>query len=497
MSLLSLLGEMPDGSVGALDWQSVAKWISERYLAPTCEESARVARAQRRASLYRDDGHRYCHELIDKHFEDNETKHRRFKWVEQAAYNNVTRRIVHELATLYRRSARRSVNGDENSVRYQAALRLMRMDERMLDAQRLTILHRGILLRPRVPQWSGLPRLDIIERHQFRVVRHPLEPERLIAVIIEQSIDSPNSLPSVDSPKWVVWTDFEWFRISGRGDIVGEPQENRYGRIPYILCSLNPPPGELIDPTTFEDVISAHLAVWFEAVLLLKESQSATKIPTLSGDTTRAARGQVIDSNSVLELPEGVALSQSDTSMDLSMFRDTADHILERAAANHGIPPAILHHAGATSGYEIELRHVGIRERRIEQEGTFRETERELAELTSVVLASDAPQLSFTTDGWSLNYGETQMPRAPREQLETFEHARRLGLVDTIEELIQRDSDLSEEDAWVLLKSRIENETERNRLMRPMQAQSGALSAVLTEPEPEELNGTITGQQLI
>ena len=494
MSLLDLLGEMPGGGGAAIDWPIALSWLTGHYLSPMCEETKRVERSEKRAALYRDAGQKYIDALIDKVFSDAETKRLRGHWVEQAAYNNVTRRIVHELATLYRRPASRTVEGEENATKYQAAQRLMRMDESMLDAQRLTILHRGILLGPRVPRWSGLPQLDIVERHQFRLVRHPLEPTRLIAVILDQALSYPNSMPGLAAPRWLVWTETEWFWMTAGGAMHGEPQPNPYGRIPYVLAALNPPPGELLDPTTFEDVIAAHLAVWFEAVLLLKESKSATKVPVLSGDTARAARGQVLDSESVVELPEGVALSQSDNGMDLSIFRDTADHILERAAANHGIPPAILHHAGATSGYEIELRHVGIRERRIEQESTFREIERDLADLTAAVLRVDAPSLAFSTEGWSLNYGEVQMPRSPKEELEIFQQARTLGLTDTIEELMRRDPDKDPAQALAELTIHIERETARNKLMRPMQAVSGAMGA--EQPAPDSTDAAKTREAM-
>lgn len=478
MSLVDLLGEMPDGTGGALSWEFATKWMADRYLSPMCEESKRVDKAARRSAFYRDAGQQYVKDLIDKVFDDRETKDRRDRWVDHAGYNNVTRRIVNELATLYRRPAARNVGGsEENQTRYQAVQRLVRMDETMLDVQRLTILHRGILIQPRVPSWSGLPRLEIVERQQFRLVRHQLEPTRLVAIILDFAPVAANAMNRA-LPRWLVWTDTEWFYLNSAGAMVGEPKPNPYGRIPFVLAALNPPPGDLVDSTTFEDVIEAHVSVWFENVLLLKESKSATKVPVLAGDTARAAREQVLDSESVVELPEGVSLSQADTGMDLSIFRDTADHILERAAANHGIPPAILHHAGATSGYEIELRHVGIRERRIEQESAFREIERELAELMATVIGQDAPALAFTTDEWSLNYGEVQMPQSPKEELEIFEHARQLGVTDTIEELMRRDPDKGTKEAQAELLLHIARETARVRAMRELQALSGATGTV-------------------
>lgn len=475
MSLLDLLGEMPGRQGAAVDWQTAAKWLNESYLTATCEATKQVESASRTASLYRGAGKEHVVKLIDEQFADPHNRTQYGKWVEQAGSNNVTHRIANELATLYRRPATRTVGGDEtNQTNYQTVQRLMRMDEVMLDMHRLTIAHRANLIGPRVPPWSKLPRLEIVERHQFRPVAHPLEPTRLIAVILDQALSYPNVMPSDELPRWLVWSDTEWFWMSARGNIIGEPKENRYGRIPYVLAALNPPPGLLVDSTSFQDVINAHIAVWFQQCLLLKESMAATKAPVLSGDTARAARGQVLDSSSVIELPEGVALTSHDTTMDMSVFRENADHTLERAAANHGIPPAILHHAGATSGYEIELRHVGIRERRIEQEPTFREIERELAELMAVVVAADAPALKFTTEGWSLNYGEIQMPRSPKEELEIFEHGRKLGLTDTVSEEMRRDPDCSEEQAWDRILARIENETRRVEAMRELMSLSGA-----------------------
>jgi hypothetical protein len=229
--------------------------------------------------------------------------------------------------------------------------------------------------------------------------------------------------------------------------------------------------------------------------LLLKESKSATRTTVLSGDATRVARQQALDTTSLTELPEGVTLTPVDLSMDLAPFRDTADHILERAAANHGIPPAILHHAGATSGYEIELRHVGIRERRVEQEPVFRAVERELADVMSLVLSHDLPELRFDTDGWRIFYGDVQMPRTPKEELEIYEQAQRLLLTDPIEEEERRDPDATQEDAWERIEKRIANKTRIAVLTRPLQAISGEANGQ-RESENEDAPKRTSGETI-
>jgi hypothetical protein len=350
------------------------------------------------------------------------------------------------------------------------------MNPTMLEVQRLAILQRAILVGFRVLKWSRMPTLDIVEPQNFRLVTHPLEPRRVIAVILDQVVDSPG-ISADRRSAYIVWTAAESFRLSDRGHMVGEPRPHSLGRIPFVLVALSPQPGSVVDFSTFSDVIRAHKAVWFENVNLLKESKSATKTTFMTGPTDRTARRQMLDSEGHVNLQDGATATPADLSMDLAPFRDTADHILERAAANHGIPPAVLRGDGASSGYEIELRYIGIRERRIEQEPYFRSIEHEIADLMSVVLASDLPELAFEMGGWSIDFGEIQMPLSVAEELTNFERKRALGLTDTIEETQRLNPDLEgDEDAtWITVVRRIARETKRNQLMRPLQQVSGSM----------------------
>lgn len=483
MSLPELLSELPDGGRAAtLSWAEAIAWLRDRYLSPVGTEAQRIAEATERSDFYRDRGAKYVSQLIDHVFDDPEVKRLRDKWVEIAGSNNATRRVVHELATLYRRPARRSVTSEGDDLRYQTVQQLVGLNAQMLEVQRLAILHRSLLVGFRVPGWSRLPQLTIVEPQSFRLVAHPLEPTRLIAVIIDQHVDAPG-MPAAARPAYLVWTATETFRLSQSGHLVGDIRPHTLGRIPFVLVALSPPPGQLIDYSTFRDVIRAHKAVWFETVLLLKESKSATKTTVLTGDTSRVMRKQMLDSEGAIQVGDGVGVTSLDMAMPLDPFRQTADHILERAAANHGIPPSILRHDGATSGYEIELRYVGVRERRIEQEPLFRVVERELAELMSTVLASDLPELAFDTTGWSINFGDTEMPRHPREALEIFEHAQRLGLTDLVEEELRRDPDITEAEAWDRIRNRIANRLQQATLQRPLRQIDGALGAN-TNPDP-------------
>jgi hypothetical protein len=210
------------------------------------------------------------------------------------------------------------------------------------------------------------------------------------------------------------------------------------------------------------DLVSAHEAVWFQGVLLLKESTSLNNQTYLTGDLSAAGLGQQADTTSDVVLPEGVSAQALDRGVDLAQYRDTSDHMLERAGANHGLPPSVLHHRDSSSGQEIHLRRIPITELREERVPTMRRIERGLAAIMSTVNAARLPELAFAMDGWAIDFSEVQAPMSDAERLAVFETSRRLMLTSTVEEERRRNPDLESDDqAWAAIQRRIDDETRR------------------------------------
>jgi hypothetical protein len=224
--------------------------------------------------------------------------------------------------------------------------------------------------------------------------------------------------------------------------------------------------------------VAAHECIWFQNILLLKESKSANKQAYISGDTSAAALGQSADTEREVVLPEGVTVTVVDRGMDLKQFRDNADHVLERAAANHGLPPSVLHQQDSSSGAEIHLRRIPLRELRRKRIPIMRRIEKQIAEIQSAINANDLPEFAFRTEGWMIDFGEVQQPLTEMEADQVFEKRRQLGLTDTIEELRRRNPDLpSDEAAGDVLEHHIAVETERIRTMRELMSLSGGMGA--------------------
>jgi hypothetical protein len=477
VSIREILARIPGGQRSPLGWDEVARYLRENVYAPQSEQKRKNAAAMRTA-LYMDAGDEHLTKWIDEVFQDRSVIDKRQVWVEKSKYNNVTKRIVNELSTVYTEPATRTLANERANERYQEVQRATRQHEVFRRINRWLTLQNNLAIGFRVIEERGKrrPVIDVVTPEHFSAVAYPDDRTRLGALSFDLTNDSLRR--NDDDPARLVWTDTEYFYLTARGVLIEESiVEHGFDRMPWILLSLEPPSGALLDATSGADVIAAHLSVWFENVCLLKESKSATKQPALSGDTTTMTRQQAADTEIPIEMPEGVTATVLDFSMDLGMFRDTADHILERTAANYGIPPQVLKHEGATSGYEIELRRIGIRERRRQQETIFREFEREFVEVQAMVLARDMPELAFEPDGFVLNFGETETPLNPKEELEVFEHARRLTLTDTIDELKRRDPDLDTEGAIARLIEHVAVEEFRNRIMRPMEAIAGSPGA--------------------
>lgn len=483
MSLLETFGMLPGGGRVEMTWQDVTRRI--RGVLFSDAEKQRKLKAARRQRLYMSGGDGDMAQFIQTAVKDKTVQAKRLDFVAYAKFDNVTRHIIHELSTVYAMPAKRTVEGDENNRRYQEVQRMSRQHEVMLRANRLANLHKTIAIGPRVSELTSKrrPVLDVVTPDCFTAIAHPLDPSELACIVFDVEMKPEGSGPT---PKFAVWSAAEMFYLDASGYIIGEPAAHPYESIPFILFSIEPVAGALVDSCAGEDLEAAHLAVWFLGILLLKEAKSATKQHIFHGELSRMNRGQAADSDVPIEAGEGTSVSTVDNSMDLSLFRASADYVTERAAANRGIPPAVLRHDGAQSAEARELQRVPLREIRLQQQIPFRDLERDLAELQALVISAKMPDLAFKADGWRVDFADPQTPLGVKESLEVFEHERRLTLTSTIAEMRRRNPDLDDETAAELMRTFVEDELARNMILRPLQAIAGTPGATTPQVEGED-----------
>lgn len=470
MSILKVMGEDGFGGGSPITRDELAAHIRSEYLNKT-EQADRRNRNRLLHRYYNAVGDAEIEQLIGSVFKDKEIIAKRQEWVRRAKYNNVIRRVINEKSTAYTEPARRSVADKADNERYGLLLRECGFDQVALTINRWLNLHNSVAVGFRVRQHLDgrrEPVVDIVTPDRFWAISHPTDRTRLIALVFEMA----SSGPRVGAAKYMVVSDFERFRMTSSGHVMSETwEDNPFVRMPWVLARLSVT--DLTEEWVNEDLRAAHEAVWFENVCLLKESKSATKVPVLTGDTSLAARGQMMDSEGAVVLPDGTAMAPYDSGMDLKMYLDVAENIADTACMNHGIAPQIRKHAGIQSADARDLLRVPLRELRLEQHVPLRAFESQFAEVMSMVCEKDLPERRFSTDGWSIDFGESQTPLGRKEENEVFEQERRLTLTSTAKEKARRNPDLTISTALVEMAEDVLLEEQRIRMLRPQMEASG------------------------
>lgn len=481
VSIFDVLATLPSGARGEpLTWDELG-----RYLARHCNtdtDKQRSADHALRDELYRDGGIAFMNTLIDKVFTDKRVRELRKAWVPYARFNNTIRRIVHELATVYSEHARRMVDPATDDA-YQEVLARVHIHERALEISRLLNLHRALLVGFRVrrlPDDTREPVLDVITPAGFRPVLHPNDNTLVVGWLVRTSY---RSVRKSSLPEWTLWTDHESVQLRQDMSPISETYVvHELGACPFVPVVLGAPAPGFWPGSEGEDMVAAHIAIWFNNILLLKESKSATTIPIVQGDGTRTARGQFADTEGNVELSEGQSVTTIDTSMDLQLFRDTTDHVMAHAGMNYGLPPAVLSHQGVQSAEARELMRMPLKELRRQQQVPLRRFERELAIVMALVLSIDLPALAFDPLGWRMEFAESETPLDPMSEQTLFEKRRAAGLDSTVRFYQRLRPGLTVAQAKAEIKTNIGDETWRNTVMRPLQAISGSLGASVDAP---------------
>lgn len=488
--ITEILATLPSGAQGSeLDMSQLGE-----YLAKYCNTDELTERAKRHAlreELYRDGGCAEMNTWLDKLFKDPDVRELRKQFVKRARFNNVTRRIAHSLATVYTEPAKRVIEGDDNAVKYQALLDAVEMDEKALEISRLLCLHRVLLVGFRVretPEGEREPVLDIVSPANARPVLHPNDTGMIVGWLIRSDYRPAGA---TTPPAWTLWTAHESVQLTDEMRPLDETyQAHGFGVCPWVPVSFEASWGVIGHEG--EDITSAHLTVWFENVLLAKESKSATTTSVLNGDGSRTARGQALDSQSVVEVGDGQSLSTIDTSMDLTMFTDTADHVCRAVAMNHGLPPAVLEHQGTQSAEARELLMMPLKELRRQMQLPLRRFEMRLARVMAAVCRVDAPNYAFDSAAWRMEFADVSTPLDPVSQFQLFEKYRAAGLKNSIEFLMELRPGLTFDQAARIIQENFAVELWRNLAMRSLQAVSGSAGATLPTDDDDVTAGSDT-----
>ena len=488
ISILDALATLPSGKrTDALKLDQLSAYL--RTYCNSSEDNERERRHVLRDEMYRDGGCDYMREVIGDVFADPKVADRRKKWIDKARFNNPLKRIVNELSTVYQREARRFIGSDSDAERanYRRLLEDVRFDESMLLASRLLTLHRAILVGFRAvlrADGSKDPVLDVLTPSVFRPVLDPNDGKHVLGWLVRCHVRKAGAGLFVNEamiPAWVLWTDHEVMHLNASFDVIdgtyqthGLVDEDGKGVSPYVAVTAGPPQSGFWCGHEGEDLVAARVSVWVANVFMLKETKSATKMPIVTGDISRANRDQSMDNEDFIEVPDGAGFTTVDNSMDLTAYQEVANHVSDSTGANYGLSPTLMNNQGVQSADARDLMRIPLNELRDQQKIAWRRAEREICVRMSAVTRRELPAYAFSAAGFRADFAEGATPLGEREELAQTQAKITLGIDCRTDYLMRKNPDLTYEGALAHIEHCIEDNTRVQALMRPMNAISGA-----------------------
>lgn len=375
---------------------------------------------------------------------------------------NLTKKVVNELAMVYKRPASRSLrdaNGEQLSV---PAFDNLDYDGLMDLVNKYTILLNdvGVLV-----SWDGdrqQVRLSLLTPANTSVFQRDGWPEDISGFMYRvDEIDSPMS----DKPHYYVyWDDEQHYVVDGDGnrrdpspDGSNPDMVNPYGVMPVVWVHKALRPGMFWDPDDGSDIIDGTLKNGIKRTL----KDYAFKMQSFKQPWIRNPAGQIpaeiaMDPAKVWLLgPEG-DVGYMDMTADFAAIDAAIANDIDGMLSAYGISSASFAAQEAESGVALEIKNRTLRELREKQIDIFRKAEGELFEIIRTVNNTwNAEQIPEAAQ-FSVDFAEPEVytgPMAQREQaLWDMEH----GLISPAQFYVRFNPDVDEAVAAAMIQDNME-----------------------------------------
>jgi len=435
LDLNDILGTLPSGAIARLSDDELTKYLRENYIDNDAER-ARRKKMRMRVDLYHDRGEAQINAMLDKVFKNELVRSLRKQFVEIASFQNLTKRIIREISSVYSEPATRRVASNAMNMRYKELQNDIRMDRRLRLANQMLNLCNEVVVWFDVSM--GKPVLRIVTPDNFHAIAHPLDPTMLVGLIFDRPMGG-----------YIVVSDSDIMHLDKAGRMLsGGRKSHGLSRMPMVMAHRAEPTESLLNSHTGSDIINAHQALALINTMMLKHQKSGTKQAVATGDVSDMALSQPMEGEHLLQAPEGVTFSTLDLGANPDNYIKAARSVIKQISANYGIPESVFDMSyQATSGYEIELKRTGLKEVRRDQIMDWIPVERDLASIMAEVLTESKSERAFNTFGWSLAFGEVETPQEPMAKLVYWEKKRSMGLMNTEDMLLELNRDMTPKEA--------------------------------------------------
>lgn len=385
----------------------------------------------KRLDYFHDEQNEYTLEILGKHFSNPEKM--------QLVCLNVVKKVIRNLAQVYRDAPKRTVEGTEkDQAIFEEIMDTSAMDVRMKQASRYAKLLKTIMLRP---VWrNGRLDLDVLTGDVLDVATGDT-PEDLQAVLVTH--DPKTKSQEITYSRWTAEKveTLDWrYRVT-------EEQPNPYGVIPFVPVFDYAPTSDFWLPGG-ADLISLQEAINSKLTdLLYVIRHQGFGVGYIKGSGMGGGLHEV-DPGTLIGLPEDGEIGFESQEAEIDAVLNAVEALIKQTAVTNGLSAAILAtDPSQASGVSKLADSKELTEMRQDDTALFRRYEKQLFEIVRVVWNAHNPTRKISdTAKLVIDFADLQPTVSPKEQAETWNLLLDMGVVNSVDIIMERNPDLKSRD---------------------------------------------------
>ena len=389
-----------------------------------------------------------------------------------AANVNVTKRIVDRVSLVYMKPPKRTYTKEDTPLLFH------HKDFKLQRAERFTNLLDAVLIKPcmRFNDKNEMRiEYDIIWDYEPIFGDDPLKP-----TAITYPIATKDSVMDNTPELWVYWDKENTFTYDNNGKIytdeLNPDMVNPYGVLPFVECWRDgKPESSYLDTNASSDLIQTNI------LINVAETNKNANIMFQSFGYIYI-NGSQIEKDDLDIGPDKISFLGVDGTMNLVSPPDTVGTITNAVttsykmlAQNYHIDISFVEGTVAQSGVAIKLRNTELTDSRVSDVVRWKEVEKQLFELESLMIAVDLGKDAGELE--QVDFQETMEVLSDDEQRAKWDWELSKGLIDEADILIQQDPDRFEDR-----QAAQEYLAERGKITTPEESPNGSLLEQLIKP---------------
>tara|TARA_R100000664_G_scaffold21932_1_gene31338 strand:- start:54 stop:1394 length:1341 start_codon:yes stop_codon:yes gene_type:complete len=383
---------------------------------------------------------------------------------------NVTKRVIDRVSLVYMTPPTRLYTNEETpNLFVDKDLKLQRLE-------RITNLLDAVLLKPcwRMGEdGNGHIEYDIIWDYEPMFGDDPLSPTAIVYPIAKKS-----SVLDTTPELWSYWDSENHFTFDANGKIYTNEDNpdmfNPYGRLPFVECYREGKPEmDYLDTNSSSDLIATNLSI-----NVAETNKNANVMFQSFG--YMFVNGSGIDKDSIEVGQDKINFLGVDGTINIvtppnaiPALDESIKSSYKMLAQNYHLPTSFVEGTTAESGVALRLRNQELQDDRKSDVTRWRNLEHELFELEKLMIAVELGKDAGDLE--DVDFSESVDILSDQEQRDKWEWELSKGIIDVADILMQKNPDLTREEAEELL-------AEKNTITEEAEAPQNTLLEALAKP---------------